>query len=92
MFEFVGSYYPQLAAAVAILFMAVLGFASVEEAVMRRRSDQPQHRLGLSADAVETAAPLTAHVAGVPGPGESPPKEAPDDEVIVVEVVTIYTR
>lgn len=91
MLEFVGSYYPQLAAVAALLFMAVLGFASIEEAVIRRRSNLPQSRLGQSACPVQPQVPLTAHLAGAPGVG-GPTPARPGDELLVVEVVTIYTR
>lgn len=36
MLEFVGSHYGELAAGAAVLFMIVLGFASVEDGVRRR--------------------------------------------------------
>jgi hypothetical protein len=38
MYGFIGSHYPELAAGVTALFLVVLGIASVEDAVKRRRS------------------------------------------------------
>ena len=38
MFGLVGSHYGEFAAVAAVLFLLVLGFASIEDALKRRRS------------------------------------------------------